>query len=181
MYSMNNHDLSDQIKGNIRDIKDFPREGIVFKDLTTLFNNANVFNSLTDHLVQYYKSKNITKVIGIEARGFITAGALANKLNVGFVPIRKKGKLPYKVLSKTYSLEYGTDKIEIHADALSNDDVVLLHDDVLATGGTVNAAIELLKEIGVKKIYINFICELSFLKGRNNIDDEIEVYPVVTY
>ena len=181
MHYMNTNDLSNQIKKNIRDIRDFPKEGIVFKDLTTLFENANVFNSLTDYLTNFYKDKGITKVVGIEARGFITAGSLANKLNVGFVPIRKKGKLPFKVLSKTYELEYGTDKIEIHEDALTKDDVVILHDDVLATGGTVNAAIELLKEIGVKKIYVNFICELSFLNGRKNIDNSIEVFPIVTY
>ncbi|MBN1185108.1 MAG: adenine phosphoribosyltransferase [Bacteroidales bacterium] len=178
---MKNIEFINKVKASIRDIKDFPKEGIVFKDLTTLFGNGDIFNLLTNHITNYYKNNGITKVVGIEARGFITAGSVANKLKVGFVPIRKKGKLPGKVYSKTYALEYGSDKIEIHSDAISPNDIVLLHDDVLATGGTMNAAIEMIKEFGVKKIYVNFICELTFLKGREVLGNDIEVYPIISY
>ena len=131
---------------------------------------------MSDALCEYYKDKGITKVVGIESRGFFMATAICTRINAGFVPLRKPGKLPAETISESYQKEYGTDTIEIHKDALSEDDVVLLHDDILATGGTVFAAIKLIKKFNVKKIYLNFIGEIDFLGGREKIDKNIDVY-----
>ncbi len=150
----------------IRDIPDFPKEGIIFKDITTLLKNEVAFDYTLNKLYELGKNKGITKVVGIESRGFIFGGALSNKLNVGFIPIRKPGKLPAKTLKEEYSLEYGTDSIEIHEDALNSDDVVLLHDDLLATGGTMKAACNLVEKLGAKVQQISFIIELDFLNGK---------------
>ncbi|PID57088.1 MAG: adenine phosphoribosyltransferase [Ignavibacteriae bacterium] len=150
----------------IRDVNDFPKEGIVFKDITTLLKNKEAFNQTLEELYNFSKNQGITKVVGIEARGFIFGGALANKLNAGFVPIRKPGKLPSEVYEEEYELEYGIDKIEIHKDAIDKDDIVLLHDDLLATGGTMKAACNLIEKMGARIAQISFIIELDFLKGR---------------
>ena len=157
------------IKEEIRNVSDFPKKGIQFKDITTILKQPEYFSFLVDTIVDAYKDCQITKVVAIEARGFILGGALAAKLEAGFVPIRKQGKLPAEKFSRTFALEYGFDNIEIHKDALSKDDVVLLHDDLLATGGTTNAATKLLNNFDLKKIYICFLCELNFLKGREKL------------
>ena len=151
-------------KKYIREIPNFPKEGISFKDITTLLKNKDAFNLVLDFIVEEFQDKNITKVVGLESRGFIFGGAIAGKLNAGFVPVRKKGKLPSETLSETYDLEYGADSVEIHADALNEDDVVLIHDDLLATGGTAYAALNLIKRMGVKNIYFSFICDLEFIQ-----------------
>ena len=134
-----------------------------------------------DEMYRLYKDKGITKVIGIESRGFIMAPVLGNKLGVGFVPVRKKGKLPAETIEVSYAKEYGVDIIELHKDALTPDDVVLVHDDLLATGGTMKAACELIRKFGVKKIYVNFLVELDFLKGREQFDKDIIVDSLIHY
>jgi adenine phosphoribosyltransferase len=153
----------------IRDIPNFPKEGIIFKDITTLLKDGAGFTETLNELYKISKDKKITKVLGIESRGFIFGGALAAKLGVGFVPIRKPGKLPAETLSETYEVEYGTDTIEIHKDALNKNDRVLIHDDLLATGGTMKAACKLVEKLGAKVEQISFIIELDFLKGKELI------------
>jgi adenine phosphoribosyltransferase len=160
-----------EIKDLIRDIPNFPIEGIIFKDITTLLKNKNGFEKTLNELYNLSKNKGITKVIGVESRGFIFGGALAAKLGAGFVPIRKPGKLPAEILKEEYTLEYGTDSIEIHKDSLTNEDVVLLHDDLLATGGTMEAACKLVEKMGARIAQISFIIELDFLKGRKKLKD----------
>lgn len=152
------------LKKEIREIPDYPKEGINFKDITTLVKNPVAFNFVVDSIVEEFKEKGITKVVALEARGFIFGGALANTLNAGFVPVRKKGKLPYKVITETYQLEYGEDRIEMHIDGLESNDVVLIHDDILATGGTALAALNLVKKLGVNQIYFSFVCDLEFIE-----------------
>ncbi len=171
----------EKVKEVIRDVVDFPTKGIVFKDLTTAFKDADALKVIGNSIREQYKNLGVTKVVGIESRGFIGASILAYELNAGFVPVRKPGKLPADTLKKSYSKEYGTDTIEIHRDAISPDDIVVLHDDVLATGGTMAAAYELVKSMNPKKIYINFIIELSFLNGRNAFPDDVEVNSLITY
>ncbi|HNZ43441.1 MAG TPA: adenine phosphoribosyltransferase [Bacteroidales bacterium] len=170
-----------QVKDSIRNVPDFPKPGILFKDITTALKDPDIFNYIVDTIAGYYKNSGITKVVGIESRGFIMAGALAARLNAGFVPIRKPGKLPAPTFSKSYTLEYGENILHIHQDALEKDDVVLLHDDLLATGGSARAASELIRLFPIKKLKINFICELGFLNGKSIIDDDIEVFSLVTY
>jgi adenine phosphoribosyltransferase len=171
----------EEVKSNIRDVIDFPIPGIVFKDLTTAFKNPGCMKYFEDEMYRLYKDKGITKVIGIESRGFIMAPVLGNKLGVGFVPVRKKGKLPAETIEVSYAKEYGVDVIELHKDALTPDDVVLVHDDLLATGGTMKAACELIRKFGVKKIYVNFLVELDFLKGREQFDKDIMVDSLIHY
>lgn len=171
----------EDVKKEIRDIPDFPSKGIVFKDLTTVFKNPDCMKFLSNELTEQYKNKGITKVIGIESRGFILGSILATGLNAGFIPVRKKGKLPADCYEIEYQLEYGSAIVEIHKDALDENDVVLIHDDLLATGGTLAAAISLAKMIGVKKIYCNTIVELEFLKGRNLLENDIEFDALIKY
>jgi adenine phosphoribosyltransferase len=159
----------------VRNIPDFPIPGIQFKDITTLFQSPEHLKELSEILVEKYRNKGITKVVGIESRGFFMGPAVAIKLNAGFVPIRKEGKLPYDIIEEKYTKEYGEDVIQIHSDSLSENDVVLLHDDLLATGGTMLAAYNLVKKIGVKKIYINFLIELVDLKGREHFNADVEI------
>ncbi len=166
---------AEEVKKNIRDVYDFPVKGIVFKDLTTAFKNPDCMKYFEDEMYKLYHDKGITKVVGIESRGFIMAPILGNKLGVGFVPVRKKGKLPADTIEVSYSKEYGVDTIQLHSDALTADDVVLLHDDLLATGGTMQAAVELVKKFGVKKVYVNFLVELDFLEGRKVFSPDVEV------
>ena len=159
------------IKDLIRDVPNFPIEGIVFKDITTLLKDNKGFGKTLDELYNLSNNKGITKVIGVESRGFIFGGALAEKLNAGFVPIRKPGKLPAETLKEEYTLEYGKDTVEIHADALNENDVVLLHDDLLATGGTIEAACKLVEKTGARIAQISFLIELDFLNGREKIQN----------
>lgn len=168
------------LKDLIRDVPNFPIEGIVFKDITTLLKNNNGFEATLDELYNLSKNKGITKVIGVESRGFIFGGALAAKLGAGFVPIRKPGKLPAETHKEEYTLEYGTDVVEIHTDALTSDDVVLLHDDLLATGGTIAAACKLIEKTGASIAQISFLIELGFLNGREKIKN-YDVQSLINY
>lgn len=171
----------EEVKNVIRDIVDFPQKGIVFKDLTTAFKNREAMRAISEALKARYENLGVTKVVGIESRGFIGGSVLAYELNAGFVPVRKPGKLPADTLKKSYSKEYGTDTIEIHRDAITEDDVVVLHDDLLATGGTMAAAYELVKSMNPKKIYISFIVELEFLNGRAAFPAEVDVDSLIVY
>lgn len=163
------------LKKNLREIPDFPKPGILFYDVTTLFKNPECLQSIIDELYEMYKGKGITKVVGIESRGFILGGALAARLGAGFVMARKPGKLPTETIEETYAKEYGTDTIQIHKDAIDENDVVLLHDDLLATGGTMAAAYRLVKKCGAKNIFVNFVIELKGLNGRNAFTNDVEV------
>ena len=169
-----------ELSNLIRDIPDFPVEGIVFKDITTLLKDADGFSETLEKLYGLAKNRGITKIIGIESRGFIFGGALAAKLGVGFVPVRKIGKLPAETLSETYELEYGTDTIEIHEDALTPDDRVLIHDDLLATGGTMKAACNLIEKTGAKIVQISFLINLTFLNGIEKVEG-YNVHSLIEY
>jgi adenine phosphoribosyltransferase len=153
------------IKALIRSIPDYPREGIIFRDITTLFADAGGFRRTVDELVQPYAGQKIDAVAGIEARGFILGGAVAHQLSVGFVPVRKKGKLPWQTIGMDYELEYGMDRVEIHSDAVKPGERVLVVDDLIATGGTITAGIELLREAGAEVIGCAFVIELPELGG----------------
>ena len=155
-----------QVKEAIRNVPDFPIKGIQFKDITTALDKPECLRWMRDEIVRRYKDLGITQVVGIESRGFILAPAVAMEIGAGFVPIRKPGKLPAETVEVSYAKEYGVDVIQMHKDALSEKDVVLIHDDILATGGSMAAAIELVKKLGVKKIYVNCIIELEGLNGR---------------
>ncbi|WP_309498353.1 adenine phosphoribosyltransferase [Sulfurovum sp.] len=159
------------ILDSIRDIPDFPKEGIIFKDITTLLNNKKAFQTLMNHLENRYRSYALDYVAGIDARGFIFGSILADRLGVGFVPVRKKGKLPYTTVAEKYSLEYGFDEVEIHIDAFDKvkNAKVLLMDDLIATGGTAKAAANLIDKVGAHCVEACFIMELGFLNGREGI------------
>lgn len=163
------------LRKNLREIPDFPIPGILFYDVTTLFKNPECLQGLIDELYDMYKDRGITKVVGIESRGFILGGALAARLGTGFVMARKPGKLPAEVMEETYAKEYGTDTIQIHKDAIDENDVVLLHDDLLATGGTMAATYRLVKKCGAKKAFVNFVIELKGLNGRKAFADDVEI------
>ncbi len=165
-----------QILAAVRDIPDFPKKGILFKDITPLLGNAVLFKKAVDKFVEQFKDCGITKVVAIESRGFIFGAPLAVALGAGFVPIRKKGKLPYKTYKAEFSLEYGIDGIEIHQDAILPSDKVLLIDDLLATGGTTKAALELIRKFGAKVEACAFLCELGFLKGKEVIDEKVVTF-----
>lgn len=169
------------IKRHIRDVQDFPQKGVLFKDLTTAFKDPRALHIIGWDLSQIYRDKGVTKVVGIESRGFIGGSILAFELGAGFVPVRKPGKLPADTLTASYDKEYGKDVIEIHRDAITPDDIVVLHDDVLATGGTMRAAYELVKQMNPKKIYINFIIELESLGGRANLPADADVTSLIKY
>lgn len=162
---------------HLRSIPDFPTKGINFRDVTTLFKNAECLRIMEEELYQIYKDKGITKIVGIESRGFVMASALAIRLNAGIVLCRKPGKLPAETIQESYTKEYGEDTIEIHKDAINENDVVLLHDDLLATGGTMKAAYNLVQKFKPKKTYLNFIIEITDegLHGRNAFDKEAEI------
>lgn len=157
------------LKRYIRTIPDFPKKGIMFRDITTLIKNGRAFRKVVDEIANRYKKEKIDVVVGAESRGFIIGAAVAYKLGVGFVPVRKKGKLPYKTVSATYELEYGTDTVEMHEDGVKKGQKVLIVDDLLATGGTASAAVELVKKLGGKIVGIAFIIELVDLKGREKL------------
>ncbi|MDE6377854.1 MAG: adenine phosphoribosyltransferase [Duncaniella sp.] len=170
---------TEYLMSHIRDVYDFPVPGIVFKDLTTLFKDARSLCIVGEDLAKLYRDKGVTKVIGIESRGFIGASMMALELGAGFVPVRKPGKLPADVISASFDKEYGKDVIEIHRDAITPDDVVVIHDDVLATGGTMNAAYSLVKSMGPSKVYISFILEIAALGGRANLPEGVEVTTLI--
>ncbi len=165
---------TDGLKRLIRDIPDFPKKGIIFKDITPLLKDREGFKSVVDILTDRYRDKGVDLVASIEARGFILGAAVAYKLGVGMIPIRKKGKLPYKTISVTYDLEYGTDTLEMHEDAVSQGDNVLIVDDLLATGGTAAGVCDLIEKSGGKVVEVAFMIELEFLKGRT----KLKGYPV---
>jgi adenine phosphoribosyltransferase len=169
------------LQDSIRDVKDFPKKGIVFKDITTLLNNPKALNILMNHLEKRYSNYGLDYIVGIDARGFIFGSILADRLNIGFVPARKKGKLPYTTVSQKYALEYGFDEIEIHIDAFNGKEgaKILVVDDLIATGGTAGAVVDLVEKIGAKALECCFIIELKFLNGRENINSPI--YSVLEY
>ncbi len=174
---MNNKILLD----NLRCIPDFPKKGIMFRDVTTLFKNPECVRIIEQEICDLYKDKGITKIVGIESRGFVMSSALAIKLGAGVVLCRKPGKLPAETVQESYTKEYGTDTIEIHKDSITSDDVVLLHDDLLATGGTMKAAYNLVKRFNPKKVYINFLVELvnEGLNGRDIFDKDTEITTLI--
>lgn len=169
------------MKASIRDVPDFPSKGIVFRDLTTLLKSGRDLRVISDALTDLYRDCGVTKVVGIESRGFIGGSILAYNLGAGFVPARKPGKLPSVTVKMAYAKEYGVDTIELHSDAITPEDVVVLHDDLLATGGTMNACYQLVKSMNPKKIYINFIVELTALHGRDNLPADCEVTSLLKY
>ena len=169
-----------EIKQHIRDIKDFPKPGIVFKDITPLLNNPKLSKRCLNKLLELLENKAIDKVVGIESRGFFYATLLAQQLEAGFIPVRKKGKLPFSTLAEEYALEYGTDTLEIHADAIKKGDRILIHDDILATGGTALAVCKLVEQLGGEIIQVSFLMQLDFLKGIEKLNG-YEVKSLLSY
>ena len=165
---------AEEVKNAIRNVPDFPIKGIQFKDITTALDKPECLKWMRDEIVRRYKDVGITQVVGIESRGFILAPSVAMEIGAGFVPIRKHNKLPAETVSETYKKEYGDDTIQVHKDALNENDIVLLHDDILATGGSMDAAINLVKKLGVKKIYVNCIIELEGLHGREYLQGKAD-------
>lgn len=172
--------MSSYLKKYIRNVKDFPKKGIMFRDITTILKDSAAFKTTAARLFEQAENLDVNKVVGIESRGFIFGSILAERLDAGFIPIRKPGKLPAETVRETYSLEYGTDSIEIHKDAIKPGDKILLHDDLLATGGTAAAACKLIERLGGKIIQVSFIIELSFLKGREKLKG-YNVHSLVKY
>jgi len=168
------------IENYIRDIQDFPKPGIGFKDITPLLANPEASKECLELLLSGLRGQKIDKVIGVESRGFFFGTLLANRLDAGFIPVRKPKKLPFSTISATYELEYGTDTLEIHTDAIKKGDKVLIHDDVLATGGTAKAVCELVEKLGGEIVQVNFIMELTFLNGREKIK-QYEIFSPLKY
>lgn len=171
----------EKVKDKIRAVKDFPKEGIVFRDITTALKEPEILKIMIDYLCEQFKDTKIDYIAGIESRGFIFGMPMAYKLNAGFIPVRKPNKLPAKTISEEYSLEYGTDKIEIHADAIEEGANVLIVDDLLATGGTADAACKLVKKAGGNLVGIAFLIELEGLKGRDKFDNDLKVVSMLKY
>ena len=165
---------------SIREVPDFPIPGILFYDVTTMFKDPDVLEELADTLYEMYRDKGITKVVAIESRGFIMGPILATRLHAGFVPIRKPGKLPAETIEESYEKEYGTDTVQMHRDAIDENDVVLIHDDLLATGGTMVAACKLVGQLHPRKTYVNFIIELKDLDGRKAFSDDVDVQSILS-
>jgi len=168
------------IENYIRDIQDFPKPGIGFKDITPLLINPEATNECLELLISTLQDKKITKVVGVESRGFFFGILLAQKLNAGFIPVRKPKKLPFEKISASYALEYGTDTLEMHIDAIQKGDRVLVHDDVLATGGTAKAVCDLVEQLGGEIVQMNFLMELSFLNGREKLGNK-EIFAAIKY
>lgn len=164
----------------IRDIQDFPKEGISFKDITPLLLDPSARKECLEILVSSLRDRGINKVVGVESRGFFMGTLLAQELNAGFIPVRKPKKLPYETLSASYELEYGFDALEIHTDAIQKGDLVVIHDDVLATGGTAKAVCDLVEQLGGIIVQCNFIMELSFLNGREKLGAN-EIFAAIQY
>lgn len=173
-------DLNAQLRATIRDVQDFPKPGITFKDITPVLADGRLFRAVIDRFAEEVSGLGVSKVVGIDARGFIFAGAVAYKLGLGFIPIRKKGKLPWTTRSAAYALEYGESVVEIHVDAVKEGEKVVLIDDVLATGGTAAAAIKLLGQCGAEVVKAEFLMELGFLAGRKNVGT-VPVVSLVIY
>ena len=171
---------TDQLKALVRDVPDFPEPGIIFKDLMPLIGNADAFRSTIVQLAEWAKPRNPDIILGAEARGFIFGGALAYELGCGFVPARKPGKLPWKTVRETYELEYGTDSLEVHADAFANGARVIVLDDVLATGGTARAKVDLVEQLGGVVVGALFVIELTFLDGRERLAGT-DVHALIAY
>lgn len=169
-----------KIQDHIRDIKDFPKKGIIYKDITPLLQDSSATREALKKFLELLRDQKIDKVVGIESRGFFFATLLAQELNAGFVPIRKPGKLPFKTFRESYSLEYGEDVLEIHCDAIERGEKILVHDDVLATGGTAAAACKLVEKMGGEIVQCNFLMDLDFLKGREKLSS-YEVVSLVSY
>ena len=172
--------MQEEFKTYIRSIKDFPVKGIMFRDITTLLKEPKAINKTIKALLTFTNGIKIDKVVGIESRGFIFGSLLAQKLDVGFILARKPGKLPAEIESESYELEYGTDKIEMHKDAISKGDKVLLHDDLLATGGTAAATVKLIEKLGGEVVQVSFVMELTILKGREKLKG-FPVKSIITY
>ena len=168
------------LASTIRNVSDFPKKGIVFRDITTLLKNKEALRLSLDMLYEHFKNERIDKVVGIESRGFILGAALAIRLGAGFVPIRKPGKLPAEKVRQEYQLEYGNDAIEIHRDAIAKGERVLLHDDLLATGGTILAAAKLVEQLGGTVVGLSFLIELSFLQPRKRLG-QYNILSLITY
>jgi len=168
------------LKQYIRDIPDFPKEGIIFKDITPLIGNGKAFKDVVDILAKRYSDKAIDKIVAAEARGFVIGAALAYALEIPFIPVRKKGKLPYKTISASYELEYGTDTLFMHEDAMSENENILVVDDLLATGGTAKAICDLVEQLKANVVEVAFMIELSFLNGRDKLKD-LNIFSIVTY
>jgi adenine phosphoribosyltransferase len=173
-------DTIERLKSSIRDVPNFPKKGIIFKDITTLIGKGELFKLAIDQFAGKYTGKKIDKIVVIESRGFIFGAPVAYKLGAGLVPVRKKGKLPYKTIAASYSLEYGTDTLEMHEDAIEPGENVLIIDDLLATGGTVSAVSELINKAGGNITGMCFLIELSFLKGREKLKD-FEIFSLISY
>lgn len=169
-----------KVQDYIRDIRDFPKEGIVYKDITPLLQNSEATRNATKALLDLLEGRKIDKVVGIESRGFFFATLLSQQLGAGFVPIRKPGKLPFRTHRESYALEYGEDVLEVHVDAIQKGEKVLIHDDVLATGGTAAAACKLIEKMGGEIVQCSFLMDLDFLKGREKLEP-YEVVSLVTY
>ena len=172
---------TDYIRSHIRNIPDFPEEGIQFKDITPLLLDAKANELTLSSLLEPYKTLSVDKIVGLESRGFLFGPSLAKDLRAGFVPARKKGKLPYKTTQKVYGLEYGQDVLEMHIDAIKAGEKVIIHDDLLATGGTAKAATELVLELGGEVIGYSFIIELSFLSGKDQLLEGIPIHYIIRY
>lgn len=170
----------EELISHVRVIPDFPKKGIMFQDITTLMKDAECLRALLDIMYEHYKDKGITKVVGIESRGFIIGAALAARLGAGFVLARKAGKLPADVVSETYTKEYGRDTIEIHSDAITPEDVCLLHDDLLATGGTVAACLRLVRKFNPSKIFISFDIDLTDCPRTDDYPDDVEIFSALS-
>ena len=172
----------DLLIANLRNIPDFPKPGIQFKDVSTLYKNAACLKEMIAKLVKIYRDKGITKVVGIESRGFVLGAMLASELNAGFVMCRKPGKLPGEARQASYEKEYGVDTIEIHTDAIEEGDIVLIHDDLLATGGSMKAALELVNSFHPKQVFVNFLIELRMegLKGREALGENTDLTTLLT-
>lgn len=168
------------LKKLIRDVPDFPKKGIIFKDITTLISKPKAFKCVIDLLAKKFKKAKIEKILCVESRGFIFASALAYKLGIGIIPVRKPGKLPYKTIKETYALEYGTDTLEMHIDALKKGERVLIIDDLLATGGTVKACTQLVEKMGGEVAGIGFVIELDFLHGRDKLG-KYDIFSIIKY
>jgi adenine phosphoribosyltransferase len=168
------------LKEYIRNVPDFPKKGINFFDITTLLKNEKALRVASDLLFEHYKGLHVNKVVATESRGYILGSILAYKLDAGFIPVRKPGKLPAKTISESYTLEYGSNTIEMHIDAISKDDIVLLHDDLLATGGTMKATCNLVEKMGGKIVGVSFLIELAFLNGRNLLGD-YDIFSLMIY